>query len=480
MLENLELRTLLSSSLSNGLLTVTGTSGNDTISLTVSGSNIKVTQNGLPAAQFSSGAVQKILVNASGGKDSVIVSGSITKPATLNGGAGNDTLNGGGGNDVINGGDGNDQLHGNGGKDALMGGAGDDDLDGGAGNDFLSGGTGTDTVDYSSRTKSVTALLDADFDPMPDQTAGHGGGSGENDTYIGCEVLTGGSAADKLDYDVFSKPTQNNDNFSLPITINGGGGNDTLTAAGVDDASFHQPGDFSYNPVALMGGSGNDTIQYGFDITTKLFGGSGNDTFKNLRFSGIEATTFPELVQGDAGTDTWIISDDLGNEDLTFNMNSSLENFTMTEDGNSNILVNGNSLNNTITVGGGNGVTINGNNGDDHINIVTDAATHLQPFRSSVFGGSGNDTIVNKVQSSTAQFSMDTFDGGPGNDTLHGGNGNDSLIGGPGDDQLFGENGNDTLIGNDGQKDTLDGGAGTDKAKRDPGLDVVTNVEMII
>jgi Ca2+-binding RTX toxin-like protein len=52
--------------------------------------------------------------------------------------------------------------------------------------------------------------------------------------------------------------------------------------------------------------------------------------------------------------------------------------------------------------------------------------------------------------------------------------------GGRGSDALFGEEGNDRLPTRDGTADTtIDGGAGTDRARIDAGLDTPTAVEIL-
>jgi subtilisin family serine protease len=56
----------------------------------------------------------------------------------------------------------------------------------------------------------------------------------------------------------------------------------------------------------------------------------------------------------------------------------------------------------------------------------------------------------------------DILRGGKGNDVLNGGSGNDTLTGGSGLDRLFGGAGNDAIHALDGQRDTIDCGAGRD------------------
>ena len=66
-------------------------------------------------------------------------------------------------------------------------------------------------------------------------------------------------------------------------------------------------------------------------------------------------------------------------------------------------------------------------------------------------------------------------------DTLAGGTGADRLDGGPGRDELVGNEGNDLLLAHDGTTDSLNGGAGFDRARVDAGLqDRITSVERLL
>ncbi|MDZ4780568.1 MAG: hypothetical protein SGJ19_09980 [Planctomycetia bacterium] len=61
----------------------------------------------------------------------------------------------------------------------------------------------------------------------------------------------------------------------------------------------------------------------------------------------------------------------------------------------------------------------------------------------------------------------DNLHGGSGADRLFGGSGNDTINGGGGRDLLDGQTGNDILYAKDGLIDTLVGGSGFDRARRD-------------
>lgn len=85
-------------------------------------------------------------VNAGGGDDSVVVSGSVRVAVTLRGGPGNDRLTGGANADKLIGGPGDDVLVGRAGDDSLYGGPGNDHLIGGSGRDLLRGEAGEDVL----------------------------------------------------------------------------------------------------------------------------------------------------------------------------------------------------------------------------------------------------------------------------------------------------------------------------------------------
>jgi len=100
-------------------------------------------------------AIGSFVFNGGPGNDVVTVGRSVPVPATLYGGADDDTLIGGGGDDKLLGGPGNDRLRGRGGDDWLYGGSGQDRLIGGSGEDICNGGPGYDTAARCEEMKNV-------------------------------------------------------------------------------------------------------------------------------------------------------------------------------------------------------------------------------------------------------------------------------------------------------------------------------------
>ncbi len=138
---------------SDGVLRINGTNGDDNIHVWLRGDQVRVVSNGV-LHDYAASNVSSIQVLAFDGNDTVTFNTPGIDCYAL-GGAGNDTLTGGAeydiltggaGNDVLIGYGGNDRLNGSGGNDLLGGGAGDDRLYGGDGNDTLDGGTGTDQL----------------------------------------------------------------------------------------------------------------------------------------------------------------------------------------------------------------------------------------------------------------------------------------------------------------------------------------------
>jgi Ca2+-binding RTX toxin-like protein len=180
----------------SGSLTVQGTPGNDSISISKQGSSYVVTDAGFSFSPTNvdgceaiggnavcAADVQTILLDAGAGDDSVSVDGSVPPEieVRIEGGPGADHLSGGPGGDVIEAGDDNDPdvLEGgagddaligartdlpvpyNSGKSTLIGGPGSDVMVGGdpCDGDIFNGGPGEDDANFFRFTPGVTAEI---------------------------------------------------------------------------------------------------------------------------------------------------------------------------------------------------------------------------------------------------------------------------------------------------------------------------------
>jgi len=160
--------------LTNRMISVTGTSANDLVRLRQTGPIVSASLNGF-GREFDASAVDQFNVSAGDGNDRVTAEDVASIPVSVDGGTGRDkitgggagdTLNGNGGRDLIDGlsgadhifgGGGNDQLRGQSGNDIIHGGSGNDYLEGNTGNDRLDGGAGSDVLNGNSGNDSLTS-----------------------------------------------------------------------------------------------------------------------------------------------------------------------------------------------------------------------------------------------------------------------------------------------------------------------------------
>ena len=145
----------------NGVLTGTGTVNPDRITIYRTGTdNVTVTIGAL-SRQFDMDDFTGVSLVGLGGNDIIIieepiVSGSLSRKVTVQGGGGADAITGADSDDVLRGGDGNDTIHGGFGNDALFGDGGNDDLEGNVGADFHDGGEGDDFIDSNDFPTSLS------------------------------------------------------------------------------------------------------------------------------------------------------------------------------------------------------------------------------------------------------------------------------------------------------------------------------------
>lgn len=173
-------------------------------------------------------AVSRLVIDAGEGNDFIDLSFSFRSvPATLNGGAGNDTIKGGPGAETLDGGSGDDALRGNGGADVLR------------------GGDGVDTASYAGRSTGVDVSLD---DVANDGSPGEG-----DDVASDVENLTGTSAADTLTGSAADNALTGGGG---PDVLDGAGGSDTLAGDDGDDVIAARDGQFD----RVVCGAGADSV----------------------------------------------------------------------------------------------------------------------------------------------------------------------------------------------------------------------------
>ena len=284
-----------------------------------------------------------IIVNGDEGNDRLTAQGSRLGLARLmmNGNAGNDTiigsndgdsLSGNEGNDAINGQAGNDSITGSVGDDILAGGLGDDTLDGGDGEDFVTGNAGNDRMRGGAGNDTLRGF---EGDDTLDGQAGDDNlnGMDGHDVVrggVGRDQISGGTGNDSLDGgrndDSINGNTGNdsivgdhgNDFISAGDgnnTVYGGDGNDTVLSEGGDDVVVAGDGDDVVNTDGgndvILGGDGNDNIQAGAGNDT-ILGGDGDDTL-----NGQGGT---DVVAGQQGID--VIADPFSEIDEAFSLTS--------------------------------------------------------------------------------------------------------------------------------------------------------------
>jgi hypothetical protein len=158
---------------SNGVVSVMGTDGNDTIHVAENVNNVVIKMDNV-ATRFPDASVTGIVritavagndsitlgitsptafVNGGGGGDTIVAKNDAAD--TIQGGMGADSIVGGGGNEDLDGGNGFDTIVAGSGNDTLTGDGGGDSLVGGSGADLLLGGTGADTLSAHSATSTL-------------------------------------------------------------------------------------------------------------------------------------------------------------------------------------------------------------------------------------------------------------------------------------------------------------------------------------
>lgn len=243
------------------------------------------------------------------------------------------------------------------------------------------------------------------------------------------------------------------------ITVDGGGGADTIDLSAVVDAEYTVLG---LDGVSLFGSVGGDSILGGAHTAGgTVSGGSGGDTLQGSAgddiFTGDQS--FDDSIVGGSGADTidysasgtavqididsGLATGGAGNDTL-----SQIQSGTGSSTGSDTIIA-GNPLGAYSGLGGNDTIigsqvgpsTISGGEGND--SLTQGSSAHA----TSIVGGNGSDTI-------TGQGVADTLLGESGNDLIRGNGGADRIDGG---------DGNDTLVSDASVGETLAGGNDTDR-----------------
>ena len=374
------------------------------------------------------------------------------------GGSGNDILEGNGAGNLLFGMAGDDIIEGFGGNDSLSGGTGNDSMAGGDQNDtyiFVDATAtendivseeatvagGIDTLDFSSATSNITAILSSDlaFASMTNRRVKTNG----TGTAVAFENVKGGSGNDNL-----SGNSSNN-------VLTGNGGADVLSGgAGMD---------------TLVGGAGNDILDGGADndiyqyvTNTQL------DSDRIIDSPGVDLLDFSgstnNVTVNTSLTTTQIVNANLA---LTFGSTTAVENIN---GGSGNDTLTGNSVDNRITGNGGNDTMAGRGGSDTYVfgnatSSETDTIVELaaEGSRDALDFSTITTNVTANLTSDTALATMNNrlvTTGAAGQaaniEDVTGGTGNDILIGNAAANHLRGTVGNDVLSGAGGA-DTLDG-----------------------
>ena len=453
---------------------------------------------------------------------------------TLFAGGGDDTLVGGAQGDMLSGDGtsgwisdapefaiGNDSLSGGGGNDELRGGRGDDTMDGGAGDDtfvysfesdygsdHVTGGAGTDLITIFNLSPVTIDLSTGTMSGGEDDGGGSVAFTGvENFTALGVgSRITGDAGANVLNgaNGNFQGPGTNADD-----TVNGAGGNDTLTGnAGADQFVFDRIGAVDADHVTDFT-SGTDQIHLDASAMTALGTGgqfaagdarffaaagasAGHDADDRVVYdtssgnlwydadgSGAGAAQLIAVLDGPASlaaTDIVVENGSSAPPSGTIDGTAGNDNLTGTP---GNDTINGLGGNDTLSGLDGDDV-LDGGTGTDSLNGGAGNDTYFVTAGDAITDASGVDTVVSAFSwnlaaglenltftgSATANgngnAAANLVTGNAGSNTFWVRDGNDTLSGGAGNDYLGGEGGVDHLEGGIGS-DTLDGGGGQDE-----------------
>jgi len=243
--------------------------------------------------------------------------------------------------------------------------------------------------------------------------------------------------------------------FNDYVTIDGGGGSDTLGNGFYTSVSYSlNGGDYVY----LRGGDGNDSILNCVADSVTINGGAGDDSIQNRDGNVLiiyAAGDGNDWIQGFNETSTLSVGG------APYSSRQSGDDLILTVGDGSITLGNASTLDANII---GTSTTLTLTNDDNAKQtlpaqiVKADAAARTKITR--IVGNELDNTIL----------------GGSKADTIYGKDGDDYVAGNNGNDKILGQNGDDTLWGGKGA-DTLTGGKGNDLFVYTAGKDVIADYE---
>jgi Ca2+-binding RTX toxin-like protein len=353
------------------------------------GDTVLASLNGA-AISASRAEVIKLIMIGTNGADTIRFEGLAGLACTVIAGDGNDTITGG--------------------AASVIAGAGDDLIRTGA--SAIDGGAGEDYIDTSG-TISASTISGGDGD---DTIRGNGivDGARGDDTIVGSGLLVGGPGNDTVtgrDGNDSFQPSSSTPGYMYIPGYWAALGNDRIDGAGGNDYIYDFDG---FN--TLNGGAGNDTITAAEDKVSIMNGGTGDDSMIGGRNNSVVGGEGNDILDG------WYLDGGDGNDVFKRGFGAQ-------------------------TMIGGAGDDLFGDNsnyGDDVGRDFVDAGEGNDTIyggmsADTLLAGDGNDLVYGKKGD-------DSMDGGAGDDTLFGQDGDDTLIGGPGIDVLDGGAGNNIVI----------------------------------
>lgn len=253
---------------------------------------------------------------------------------------------------------------------------------------------------------------------------------------------------------------------------------------------------FTYRRARLEGDAGSDELKGG-DGLNFLDGGLGADIFRGRRQTFLNVNHDVVDYSSRVAPVTVTLADGTANEgeagendridDRVDEIDGGHARDTMSDDNRRFVLFYGKQGNDRLTGG-----LDYGGAGDDRLVCPRGLCELHGGGRDDVLrgagsgddmeGGSGDDKLVGRAGGDLmwGNAGIDIIRAGRSNDFVNGGSEADLIFGGKGRDRLLGTSGPDTIFARDGERDNVNGGPGSDRARVDLTLDRLKRVEMLL